>query len=163
MGCITLLFVPCVTHLYKRNFTEQVLQKMYRFGGFKTFIIFVTERLHIMRRDAFQAIADPTRREILNLVAYQSMNLNAVAEQFDISRPAISKHIKILTECGLITIKQQGRERYCEAKLQQLNEVSEWVEQYRIFWTKKLDALERFLNTNAPANNKTKPRKKKSK
>ena len=70
------------------------------------------------RRDVFQAIADPTRREIINLVAYQSLNLNAIAENFDVSRPAISQHIKILTECGLIIIKKQGRERYCEARLQ---------------------------------------------
>src|SRR5881275_2933265 len=98
-----------------------------------------------MRRDVFQAIADPTRREIINMVAHQSLNLNAVAEKFDISRPAISKHIKILTECGLIVIRQQGRERYCEAKLQQLNEVSAWIEQYRVFWTGKLDALGDFL------------------
>jgi len=75
------------------------------------------------------------------------MNLNAVADQFDVSRPAISKHIKILTQCGLITIKQVGRERYCEAQFQKLNEVSEWVEQYRTFWTQKLDALENFLES----------------
>ena len=106
-----------------------------------------------MRRDVFQAIADPTRREIINMIARQSLNLNAVAENFDISRPAISKHIKILTECGLITIKQQGRERYCEAQLHKLNEVSQWVEQYRVFWTRKLDALEHFLTTE---NKKTK-------
>lgn len=113
-----------------------------------------------MRRDVFQAIADPTRREILNMIAHQSLNLNTVAGNFDISRPAISKHIKILTECGLITIKQQGRERYCEAQLQKLNEVSEWIEQYRVFWTKKLDALEDFLaKENTPAN-KRKPVKK---
>lgn len=112
-----------------------------------------------MRRDVFQAIADPTRREIINILAGQPMNLNAVAEQFDISRPAISKHIKILTECGLITIRQQGRERYCEAQLQQLNAVSAWVEQYRVFWNNKLDALERFLEEDAkPA--KKKKRKK---
>src|SRR4030095_2666891 len=98
-----------------------------------------------MRRDVFQAIADPTRREIIQMIAHQSLKLNSVAENFHISRPAISKHIKILTECGLITIKQQGRERYCEAKLQKLNEVSKWVEQYRVFWTTKLDALENFL------------------
>ena len=98
-----------------------------------------------MRRDVFQAIADPTRREIINLIAHESMNLNAVADRFDISRPAISKHIKILTECGLIMIKQQGRERYCQAQLQQLNEVSKWIEQYRVFWTSKLDALGHFL------------------
>jgi DNA-binding transcriptional ArsR family regulator len=102
-----------------------------------------------MRRDVFQAIADPTRREIINMVARQPLNLNSVADQFHISRPAVSKHIKILTECGLITIKQQGRERFCEAKLQKLNEVSEWVEQYRVFWTNKLDALEKFLDSKA--------------
>ena len=104
-----------------------------------------------MRRDVFQARADPTRREIINMIAHQSLNLNAVAENFHISRPAISKHIKILTECGLIVIKQQGRERYCEAKLQKLNEVSKWIEQYRVFWTKKLDALENFLATDIPS------------
>ncbi len=98
-----------------------------------------------MRRDVFQAIADPTRREIINLVAHQSLNLNAVAEKFDISRPAISKHIKILTECGLIVIRQQGRERYCEADLKSLQQVSGWVEQYSLFWNKKLDALGEFL------------------
>jgi DNA-binding transcriptional ArsR family regulator len=99
-----------------------------------------------MRRDVFQAIADPTRREIINLIAHKSLNLNAVAENFDVSRPAISKHIKILTECGLITIKQQGRERYCEARLEKLNEVSDWVEQYRKFWNARLDALEGYLD-----------------
>lgn len=99
-----------------------------------------------MRRDVFQAIADPTRRDILNLLSAQSLNLNAVAENFDISRPAISKHIKILTECGLITIKQEGRERFCEARLDKLNEVSEWVEQYRRFWETKLDSLGAYLN-----------------
>src|SRR5258708_7062455 len=112
--------------------------------------IFETEWLQMpsnqrMRRDVFQAISDPTRRAIINVIAHKSMNLNAVADQFDVSRPAISKHIKILTQCGLISIKQVGRERYCEAKLQQLNEVSDWIEQYRAFWTKKLDALENFL------------------
>lgn len=98
-----------------------------------------------MRRDVFQAIADPTRREIINMIAHQSLNLNSVAEKFHISRPAISKHIKILTECGLIVINQKGRERHCEARLNKLNEVSEWVEQYREFWNKKLDALEIYL------------------
>jgi DNA-binding transcriptional ArsR family regulator len=98
-----------------------------------------------MRRDVFQAIADPNRRAIINLLSKQKLTLNGVAEQFDVSRPAISKHIKILAQCGLIAITQQGRERYCEAQLQKLGEVSEWVEQYRIFWNSKLDALEKFL------------------
>jgi DNA-binding transcriptional ArsR family regulator len=102
-------------------------------------------QINIMRRDVFQAIADPTRREIINMVARQSLNLNSVADNFSISRPAISKHIKILTECGLMVIKQQGRERYCKVKLQNLSEVSDWIEQYRAFWTKKLDALGSFL------------------
>jgi DNA-binding transcriptional ArsR family regulator len=99
-----------------------------------------------MRRDVFQAIADPTRRAIINMIAHDSLNLNSVAEKFHVSRPAISKHIKILTECGLITIKQKGRERYCEAKLQKLNEVSDWVEQYKQFWNAKLDSLEIYLD-----------------
>ena len=98
-----------------------------------------------MRRDTFQAIADPTRRQIISMLAHQSLNLNAVADNFEVSRPAISKHIKILTQCGLITIKQQGRERYCQANLQSLNQVANWVEQYRVFWNDKLDALGNFL------------------
>jgi DNA-binding transcriptional ArsR family regulator len=112
-----------------------------------------------MRRDVFQAIADPTRRTIIDMIAHQSLNLNAVAENFDISRPAISKHIKILTECGLIVIKQKGRERHCEAKLQKLNEVSAWVEQHRVSWTKKLDALDNFLKAEVAKKKKAAPRR----
>jgi DNA-binding transcriptional ArsR family regulator len=88
------------------------------------------------------------------MIAHKSLNLNSVAENFDVSRPAISKHIKILTECGLVVIKQQGRERYCEAKLDKLNEVSHWVEQYKEFWNKKLDALEIYLEELQSKNNK---------
>ncbi len=98
-----------------------------------------------IRRDVFQAIADPTRREIINMVARDSLNLNSIASKFDMSRSAISQHIKILVECDLIKIKQEGRERYCEAKLESLNEVHEWTEQYRAFWTQKFDALRVFL------------------
>ena len=110
--------------------------------------IFASKYLHIMesRRDVFQAIADPTRREIINLVAHQSLNVNAIAGKFDVSRQAVSLHVKILTECGLLIIKQQGRERYCEAKLDKLNEVSSWVEQYRKYWDHKMDALEIYLD-----------------
>jgi DNA-binding transcriptional ArsR family regulator len=116
-----------------------------------------------MRRDVFQAIADPTRRAIINSISQQSLNLNGVADQFNISRPAISKHIKILTECGLIVIKQRGRERYCEAKLDKLNEVSDWVEQYRKFWNVKLDALEDYLNELQAKRKTTKQKNKTSK
>jgi DNA-binding transcriptional ArsR family regulator len=100
-----------------------------------------------MRRDVFQAIADPTRREIINRLAGQSLNVNSVTENFDVSRAAIYKHLKILTECGLIKVKQQGRERICEAKLEKLNEVSDWVEQYRKQWEQRLDSLESYLET----------------
>lgn len=99
-----------------------------------------------MRRDVFQAIADPTRREIIGLIAHQTMTHTAVADSFDVSRQAISKHIKILTECGLIVIKQQGRERYCEAKLDRLKEIASWLEQYNKYWEVKLDSLERYLD-----------------
>lgn len=99
-----------------------------------------------MRRDVFQAIADPTRRQIIHLLSGSSMNLNAVAKKFAISRPAISKHMRILAECGLVSIHKKGRERNASANLQQLKQVADWTEQYRGFWTKKLDALEDFLN-----------------
>jgi DNA-binding transcriptional ArsR family regulator len=98
-----------------------------------------------MRRDVFQAIADPTRREIIHLLSDRSLNLNAVAEHFPVSRPAISKHIRILTECGLVSIRQEGRERHCRAELGKLKGVMDWAEQYRIFWTNKLDALGNYL------------------
>lgn len=100
----------------------------------------------MLQRDVFKAIADPTRREIINLIAHNNMNLNALADNFNISRPAVSKHIKILTECGLLVIKQQGRERFCQADLRQLQEVTDWAEQYRQFWMKKLDALGDYLD-----------------
>jgi DNA-binding transcriptional ArsR family regulator len=98
-----------------------------------------------MRRDVFQAIADPTRRAILGLLAVQSLTVNGIAEHFNVSRPAISKHIRILEECGLVKIKDQGRERYCEAKMKKLSEVSNWLEQYREQWEERLDRLEDYL------------------
>jgi DNA-binding transcriptional ArsR family regulator len=101
-----------------------------------------------MRRDVFQAIADPTRREIIGLLSNKTLTLNGVAENFAISRPAISKHIKILTECGLVVIKQQGRERYCQVDFNKLKEVDDWITQYQRFWTHKMDALGDFLETN---------------
>ncbi len=97
------------------------------------------------RRDVFQAIADPTRRQIIDMVARESLNLNTIAGNFNMSRQAISLHVKILEECGLVSIRQQGRERYCEAQLDQLTEIAEWVEQYRRHWERKLDSLERYL------------------
>lgn len=111
--------------------------------------IFASKYLRIMntRRDVFQAIADPTRRAIIGLISKEPTNVNSIAGQFDVSRQAISLHLKILTECGLISVKRQGRERVCEAKLEKLNEVNEWVAQYKEFWSKKLNALENYLST----------------
>jgi DNA-binding transcriptional ArsR family regulator len=102
-----------------------------------------------LRRDVFQAIADPTRREIIHLLANKTLTLNGVAENFKISRPAISKHIRILSECGLVVVHQQGRERYCQAHLNSLREVSEWTSQYQKFWSDRLDALGEFLESGA--------------
>lgn len=99
-----------------------------------------------MRRDVFQAISDPTRREIMNMLAFQPMNLNAIADNFDISRPAVSQQIKILTECGLLVIRQQGRERYCEAKFEGLKEVADWLERYRKLWAEQFNVLDDLLD-----------------
>lgn len=108
--------------------------------------IFASIYLHmIVRRDVFQAIADPTRRQIISRIASGAMNLNAVADAFDISRQAVSGHIKILTECGLVAIRKQGRERFCEAKLDQLAEVTDWVEESRKLWAGRFNALDNFL------------------
>jgi DNA-binding transcriptional ArsR family regulator len=98
------------------------------------------------RRDVFQAIADPTRRQIINLIARQSMNLNAIADNFDVSRPAISNHIKILRECGIISVEQIGRERYCKIQPTNLREVADWVAPFRELWEQKLDSFEQYLN-----------------
>jgi len=80
------------------------------------------------------------------MVAHQTLNLNSIAGNFNMSRQAVSLHIKILTECGLIVIKKHGRDRYCEARFEKLGEVSQWIQQYRTFWTSKLDALEIHLS-----------------
>lgn len=98
------------------------------------------------RRDVFQAIADPTRRQIINLIARKRMNLNAITDNFDISRPSVSQHIKILNECGLIQIEKIGRERYCTVQTENLKSVSDWIEQYRDLWEQKIDSFEAYLN-----------------
>ena len=98
-----------------------------------------------MRRDVFQAIADPNRRAILGLLAQQRLTLNGVAENFRISRPAVSRHIKILKECGLVVVIPQGRERYVEARFDKLSEVNYWLEQYRQLWEARFDRLDDIL------------------
>lgn len=99
-----------------------------------------------MRRDVFQAIADPVRREIIELLADMPMTVNAVAEKFEISRPAISKHLKILEECGIVMITQQGRERFCQVQPSSLIPAFMWIDQYRKLWEERLDSFENYLN-----------------
>ncbi|MDB5131688.1 MAG: transcriptional regulator [Mucilaginibacter sp.] len=108
--------------------------------------IFATERLQIMiRRDVFQAIADPTRRAILALLALQAMTPNALAEHFDSSRQAISKHIQILTECQLLSQKQTGREIHYHFNPEKMKEADIWMEQFRALWEKRFDTLDEIL------------------
>jgi DNA-binding transcriptional ArsR family regulator len=98
------------------------------------------------RRDVFQAIADPTRREIISLIYDQPMNLKTIAEHFDISRPAISQQIKILHECGVIDIKKEGRETFCSIRPGELKKIAEWIERYKILWEERIDSFEAYVN-----------------
>lgn len=108
---------------------------------------FASIDLHIMNqtRDVFQAIADPTRRQIIHLLATKPLNVNTIAEQFDISRQAVSLHVQYLNDCGLITIQQQGRERYCQANLDKLDAVTDWVMESKKIWMQQFRSLEKFL------------------
>jgi DNA-binding transcriptional ArsR family regulator len=106
-----------------------------------------------MRRDIFQAIADPTRRAIIVLIATQAMTPNALAEHFDTSRQAVSKHLKILTECELIKQKHQGREIYYQLEMNKMKEIDHWLEQFRKIWEDRfnqLDAVLLNMNKNKP-------------
>ena len=89
------------------------------------------------RRDVYQAIADPTRRAIIGLIAGGPLDMHSITEKFDITQQAISLHVKILADCGLVRMKQQGRNRICEAKLAKLREVDEWISQYRQHYESK--------------------------
>ncbi|OOQ58659.1 ArsR/SmtB family transcription factor [Mucilaginibacter pedocola] len=98
-----------------------------------------------MRRDVFQAIADPTRRAIITLLAVSAMTPNAIAEHFETSRQAISKHIKILNECSLLEQKQSGREIYYHFNPEKMKEVDVWMEQFRKMWESRFDQLDEIL------------------
>ena len=99
-----------------------------------------------MRRDTFHAIADPTRRAILLLIASQAMTPNALAEHFNSSRQAVSKHIQILAECDLVKQKQEGREIYYHLNSKKMKEIDKWIEQFRKMWEDKFDKLDVLLN-----------------
>ncbi len=99
------------------------------------------------RRDIFQAIADPTRRAILTLIALQAMTPNAIAEHFDSTRQAVSKHLRILAECKLITPKQQGREIYYQLEVNKMKEIDKWLNQFRKIWEARFNQLDNVLAT----------------
>lgn len=100
-----------------------------------------------MRRDIFQAIADPTRRAIIALIAVQAMTPNALAEHFDTSRQAVSKHLQILTECELVSQQQQGREIFYTLQIEKMKEIDHWLEQFRKIWESRFNQLDDLLKT----------------
>ena len=100
-----------------------------------------------IRRDIFQAIADPTRRAIIALIAIQAMTPNALAEHFNTSRQAVSKHIKILTECELVKQEQQGREIYYSLEIEKMKEIDKWINQLRKIWETRFNQLDKVLST----------------
>ena len=99
-----------------------------------------------MRRDIFNAIADPTRRSILMTLTNKSQNVNALADKFEMTRQAVSLHIKYLQECGVITVKKEGRERFCNLDAQKLSEVADWLEPFKKMWARKFNELDSLLD-----------------
>ncbi|PSL44648.1 ArsR family transcriptional regulator [Chitinophaga niastensis] len=100
-----------------------------------------------MRRDIFQAIADPTRRAIIALIALQAMTPSAIADHFDMTRQAISKHMRILTECELVKQEYQGREIYYQLEIDKIKEIDKWLEQFRKIWESRFEKLDQLLAT----------------
>jgi DNA-binding transcriptional ArsR family regulator len=100
-----------------------------------------------MRRDIFQAIADPTRRAIIALIALQAMTPNAIAEHFDTTRQAVSKHLKVLVECELVKQEHQGREIYYQLEIDKMKEIDKWLEQFRMIWESRFQQLDQLLST----------------
>jgi DNA-binding transcriptional ArsR family regulator len=100
-----------------------------------------------MRRDIFQAVADPTRRAIIALIALQAMTPNAIAEHFDTTRQAVSKHLRILTECELVKQEHQGREIYYSLEIDKMKEIEKWLEQFKKIWETRFNQLDKVLST----------------
>lgn len=114
-----------------------------------------------MRRDVFQAIADPTRRAIIALIAFQAMTPNAIAENFDSTRQAVSKHLRILTECELVKQEYRGREIYYSLAIDKMREIDKWLEQYRELWEKRFNELDKVLFAAMPAGKRSSKKGKK--
>jgi DNA-binding transcriptional ArsR family regulator len=134
-------------------FASRINQNVERGNFYETIRLRLTRAtvwLHtalVMKRDVFQAIADPTRRAIIALIALQAMTPNAIAENFHTTRQAISKHLRILTECELVKQEQQGREIYYSLEILKMKEIDDWLEQYRKIWESRFDQLEDVLAT----------------
>ena len=107
-----------------------------------------------MRRDVFQAIADPVRRDIIEILSNEALSVNDIANKFEISRPAISKHLKILKECGIISFNQVGRERICLIQPQELIPAFLWIKQYNKLWEDRIDSFENYINQIQSKNDK---------
>lgn len=107
--------------------------------------IFATNQVHNMRRDVFQGLADPTRRAILARLASEELNLTTLSDHYDITRQSVTKHIRILEECGLVVIQKVGREKYLKARPEKINEVAQWVEQFRALFAERYDRLDDYL------------------
>ena len=108
---------------------------------------FLNENLNNMRRDIFQAIADPTRRAIITLIALQAMTPNAIADNFHTTRQSVSKHLRILTECQLVKQEQHGREIYYSLEIKKMKEIDKWLEQFRKIWEDRFNQLDKVLST----------------
>ena len=109
----------------------------------------------IERRDVFQAIADPTRRMIFQRLSGGALNIGQIVEDFGITRQGIAKHLKVLHECGMVTLTQRGREQMCEARLDQLDEVADWVNESRKRWNQRFEKLDKFLADTKDSKNET--------
>ena len=113
-----------------------------------------------MRRDIFQAIADPTRRAIIALIALQAMTPNAIAENFHTTRQAVSKHLRILSECNLVKQESRGREIYYSLEIEKMKEIDAWLQQYRNIWESRFNQLDTLLSTMSAKKQANKKQKK---
>ena len=113
-----------------------------------------------MRRDIFQAIADPTRRAIITLIALHAMTPNAIADNFNTTRQSVSKHLRILTECALVKQEQQGREIYYSLEIEKMKEIDKWIEQFRKIWETRFNQLDEVLLTMSADRQEIKKNKK---
>ena len=113
-----------------------------------------------MRRDIFQAIADPTRRAIITLIALQAMTPNAIADNFNTTRQAVSKHLRILTECKLVKQEQQGRELYYSLEIEKMKEIDKWLNQFKKIWETRFNQLDEVLSTMSAERQAIKKQKK---